>query len=192
MKMKLHLLTLLFALCFPLTSSGVTLPQIDEYERNEPARLPPNLVVSNSELPLLEKLWRRSATFRRQCERIGEAQWLTVKLSFYPKALAPCGCRALTTVYRSKPLANVRIFQPSSAIELIGHEFEHVLEQIEGVNLHILVAAKDGRAQLTEGGHFETERARRAGRQVRTEYNRARRSEALITKAVIDSKAVTE
>lgn len=190
--MKLHLLTLLFALCLPLSLSGATPLQADEYKRNEPARLPPNLVVSNSELPLLEKMWRRSATFRRQCERIGAAQWLTVKLSFYPKALAPCGCRALTTVYGSKPLANVRIFQPSSAIELIGHEFEHVLEQIEGVNLRMLVAAKDGRAQLTEGGHFETERARQAGRQVRTEYNRARRSETQMTKVVTDNKSVTE
>lgn len=190
--MKLHLLTLLFALCFPLGLSGAMPAQTDEYERNEPAQLPPNLVVSKRELPLLERMWRRSATFRRQCERITKAHWLKVKLSFYPKALAPCGCRALTTVYRSKPLANVHIFQPSSAIELIGHEFEHVLEQIEGVNLRLLVAAKDGRAQQNDSGHFETERARQAGRQVKSEYNRARRSEPLMTKAVTDSKSVTE
>jgi hypothetical protein len=190
--MKLYLAMLFFALCFPLSAASVALASSDDDERNEPARLPPNLVVSKSELPLLEKMWRRSATFRRQCERIGEAQWLKVKLSFYPKALAPCGCRALTTVYRAKPLANVRIFQLASAIELIGHEFEHVLEQIEGVNLRVLVAAKDGRAQQNDSGHFETERARQAGRQVRTEYNRARRSEALMIKAVTDSKSVTE
>lgn len=181
--MKLYLAMLFFALCFSLSTANVARAAPDD-ERNEPVRLPPNLVVSKSERSLLEKIWRRSATFRRQCERLAEAQWLKVNLSFYPKALAPCGCRALTTVYGSKPVADVRIFQPSSVIELIGHELEHVLEQIEGVNLRVLVAAQDGRAQRTEHGHFETERAVLTGRQVRTEYNRARRNEALMTQVV--------
>lgn len=184
MKLHLHLLALLFALCFPLSGGSAIPPSIDEYERNEPARLPPNLVASREEYPLLEKLWRRSATFRQQCERIAEAQWLTVKLSFSPRPMTPCGCRALTTVYRSKSLAHVRIFRLSDTVELIGHEFEHVLEQLEGINLRALVAAKDGSATQTDSGHFETERALQAGRRVRTEYNRAKRNETLMTEVV--------
>ena len=49
--------------------------------------------------------------------------------------------------------------------ELLAHEFEHVLEQIEGVDLAAL-AASSGAARQVEAGVFESERARAAGRAV--------------------------
>jgi predicted SprT family Zn-dependent metalloprotease len=190
--MKLHLFALLFVLCFPLSGKSATQRSGAEYERQQPAPLPPNLEVSKGEYPLLEKLWRRSATFRRQCERIAEASWLKVRLSFNPRPMTPCGCRALTTVYHNKPLAHVRIFRLSDTVELIGHEFEHVLEQLEGLNLRTLVEAEDERVYRTEFGQFETHRAVQAGRQVRTEYNRAKRNEALMTEVVANRQAPIE
>jgi hypothetical protein len=46
----------------------------------------------------------------------------------------------------------VEIFLPDDWVELIGHEFEHVLEQVEGVDLAALVAEKDGQAHRHADG----------------------------------------
>ena len=56
-------------------------------------------------------------------------------------------------------------------VELLGHEFEHVLEHIDGVDLR--ADAARGRAQLLAGGAYETRRATEAGLQVLREYEAA-------------------
>jgi hypothetical protein len=48
--------------------------------------------------------------------------------------------------------------------ELLAHEFEHVLEQLDGVDLRR--EAAEGRAWLLPGGVFETRRAFATGVQV--------------------------
>jgi hypothetical protein len=53
-------------------------------------------------------------------------------------------------------------------VELLGHEFEHVLEQIDGVNLR--ADAARGHARILADGAYETRRATEAGLQVLREY----------------------
>jgi hypothetical protein len=47
---------------------------------------------------------------------------------------------------------------------MLGHEFEHLIEQMDGVDL--TRDAKTGRAQRMDDGSFETDRAVAAGRRV--------------------------
>jgi hypothetical protein len=71
--------------------------------------------------------------------------------------------------------ATVKIFMPNDYVELIGHEFEHLLEQIEGLDLAAL-AEMSRQARRHEDGAFETVRALDAGRKVKAEYSRAKSS----------------
>jgi hypothetical protein len=51
--------------------------------------------------------------------------------------------------------------------ELLAHELEHVLEQVEGIDLDAL--AEEGEARRLSDGSFETARAVQAGRRVAAE-----------------------
>jgi hypothetical protein len=72
--------------------------------------------------------------------------------------------------------ARIEIYTPQDYAELIGHEFEHVVEQIEGVNLSTLAAEDSDQARRNVDGGFETARALKAGRRVEAEYSRAKDS----------------
>jgi hypothetical protein len=169
-----HVISILFITCLTLNCFPVVQAGGFEKERGEKATLPPNLILSRHAKPLVEKVWRHSPTFRLQCERIAQAQWLRVKLIFAPKTSAPGKYRALTVINKRSGLARVEIYTPNDYVELIGHEFEHVLEQIEGLDLASLAEEKGGQTFRHADGAFETARALRAGCQVKAEYRRAR------------------
>ena len=57
--------------------------------------------------------------------------------------------------------------------ELFGHELEHVIEQIDGVDLQAITDAREGATRLA-GGAYETARARRAGRLIAEQIERPR------------------
>ena len=115
--------------------------------------------------PDILMLLLRSETFRGQCERIAGDARVHVRLSLVSGVDA--GGRAQTAMrrYHSGALfADVEILFGENYRELLAHEFEHVLEQIEGVDLRREAAA--GRAWEIAAGTFETRRARLAGVQV--------------------------
>ena len=58
--------------------------------------------------------------------------------------------------------------------ELFGHEFEHILEQIDRVDLEALTAARAGATRLADGA-YETTRARKAGQTIADETTPATR-----------------
>jgi hypothetical protein len=155
----------------------VSLTSVHQYVAAEavPRQLapPPNLVVSSMFRPLLESMLRDSPTFRRQCVRIAADRGLTVRLSI---GSAPMGSdvRAITRMSRTEMghlTAVVDIGFRENAQELIAHEFEHIIEQLDGVDL----ASRAARANtgVTTIGHatdkFETTRARRTGLKVAAE-----------------------
>jgi hypothetical protein len=75
--------------------------------------------------------------------------------------------RARGVVHRLAPgvvIANIVINDPAEATELLAHELEHVLEQVDGVDLKH--AATRGEAHQLADGAFETARAISAGKQV--------------------------
>jgi hypothetical protein len=136
--------------------------------------LPPNLILSRKVKRLVEEVWRRSPTFRLQCERISQAQWLRVSISFIVRTVPAARYRAQTFIDRGTGTARIEIYTPQNIVELIGHEFEHVVEQIEGVNLATLAAEDSDQALRHADGGFETARALKAGRKVEVEYSRAK------------------
>jgi hypothetical protein len=128
---------------------------------------------SNVEAGLLQpdviELLQRSATFRHQCARIAATRVLRV--SVHIGALTDKSARAQTTINRYEAggiRADVTLRFSEDYLELLAHEFEHILEQVDGIKLRDEVAA--GRAWETPSGAFETRRASDAGIRVRQEY----------------------
>lgn len=126
--------------------------------------IPPNVdagLVSADVRTLL----RMSGTFRAQCERIAADPRAHVRVTI-AYSLEP-GTRAQTTVHRYRSgalVAEVEMLFGGNYRELLAHEFEHVIEQIEGVDLR--EEATQGTAWMVGAGAFETRRARLAGVQV--------------------------
>ena len=109
----------------------------------------------------------RSDTFRAQCDRLAAARHVRVKIVI---AASLDGARGQTTIRRLSSgaiRADVEILFGENYRELLAHEFEHILEQVDGVDLRH--EAAEGRAWLLPGGAFETRRAHATGIQVRNE-----------------------
>ena len=71
--------------------------------------------------------------------------------------------------------AGVQVGSAGDPVLLIAHEFEHILEQLDGVDLPSMAARPATGVRLVSGsGHFETERAIAAGRRVADEVTRGR------------------
>jgi hypothetical protein len=137
---------------------------------------PPNLVVSAMYRPLVESMLRDSPTFRRQCIRIAGEPALTVHLVITPPP-RHFGVRAMTRLTRNAKghlSAAVALAASRDTEELIAHEFEHIIEQLDGVDLAARAALRH--TGVTQLGHaadmFETTRARRVGLKVVSELGR--------------------
>jgi hypothetical protein len=120
-----------------------------------------------------ESMLRRSPTFRQQCRRISRAASLRIFID-WNAALAERSFRARSVIERTRA-GEIRVFVEisphGSPIEWISHEFEHVLEQLEGLRLPELAGVSPDVWRSSEG-MYETERAIRAGRRVREEMAR--------------------
>jgi hypothetical protein len=117
---------------------------------------------------------RRSATFRSQCWRITTAANLVVTLQSGMRP-APSGVRARTRMSRAgrQLVATVEISTPEQPEELIAHELEHIIEQLDGVDLAAKADAdKTGVKRGASEQTFETVRATRVGRAVAAEVRR--------------------
>ena len=142
-------------------------------------QLPTAIQVDDFLAPVVEGLLAASPTFSRQCDRIAELPLVRVAVRMLPKGEASC-CRARTTIRRYSSGAMIALVEiPSPRIsleyaELLGHEFEHILEQIDLVDLNAL-AGQGGATRLGDGA-YETTRARRAGDAVAEEAIKATES----------------
>ena len=150
-------------------------PALSQTEQQEPQRSLPAIPANVSAglfTPDVQALLRRSDTFRFQCERIAGDPRVRVHVTVVYSIDG--GGRAQTTFrrYQSGMLsAEVGLLFGENYRELLAHEFEHVIEQIEGVNLRQEAAA--GRAWEIAAGTFETRRAQLVGVQVRRETEAA-------------------
>jgi hypothetical protein len=131
------------------------------------AVLPANIQTDRYLAPALAQLLAKSPTFRRQCATVAAARHVRVTFTAVAARGLSTGPRARATITRFAHgllRAAVEIPMPSEYHELIPHELEHVIEQIEGQNLTAL-AETDGRRVSAVGPWlFETERAQAAGR----------------------------
>ena len=144
-------------------------------ERCQRPSLPRNVELFADFGHAFQRIYQRSPTFRAQCERIGDASNLRVRVRL--NAALPRSCRAFTTVERySGGIIRAEVSLPpgSDYSELIGHEFEHLIEQIEGVNLRRLSRLRGSGVREVERELFESDRAQAAGRIVYEEVRQFR------------------
>lgn len=139
-----------------------------------PAGPPANLRAGAFQ-PVVERMWRHSPTFRRQCGRIAAASGLTITIR--PDLLRNrSDVRAFTSVFRERGVltrAEITLVVLADAVELIAHEIEHVIEQLDGTD-----PSRDacgGRRARWAGVEYETCRAIEAGRRVAREVQAAPR-----------------
>ncbi len=126
--------------------------------------------------PVVIDMCRRSPTFRRQVIRLARQPGLDVRLQpgHFPTFGQVRARTALTNVDGRLRTAIVEVPAGASVLqaELVAHEFEQILEQLDGVKL----AAWAGRSGVhrvgtnDRDGPFETERARQVGRTVAGEF----------------------
>ena len=126
--------------------------------------------------PVLADLCARAPTFRRQIVRLASEGSLEV--SVVPGVFTPGGrARARTAMTKvagqlRRAVVEVPQTDPRVLAELVAHEFEHIVEQLDRVDL----AAWAGRSGVYRvggsagDGPFETERARQVGRLVAGEF----------------------
>jgi hypothetical protein len=133
----------------------------------------PSIQVDDFFDSLVDALRDASPTFSRQYERIADFPLARVSIRMLPKGEESC-CRARTTIRRYPSgalIAWVEIPSPRTRLEyaeLLGHEFEHILEQIDRVDLDAQADEGAGAARVGNGA-YETARARRAGEAVALE-----------------------
>jgi hypothetical protein len=135
------------------------------------AQIPSNVVIAPIFRPVLESMLQRSGTFRRQCMRIANAQNLVVQMDFGVAPL-PSMTRARMRMLRQglRRTALIEIPALDDTVELIAHEFEHVIEQLDGVDLRDYARrSNSGVETAVDRCSFETLRARQVGRLVAQE-----------------------
>lgn len=136
------------------------------------------LPICKSELPAnirpgifqrdMVRLLDRSETFREQCSRIAATRYL--RIVFSVARSLPEGSRAQTMIERYQAGAMVAFVTLKFAedyVELIPHEIEHVIEQVDHVRLSLEVARQE--AWRSRNGAYETRRAMNVGLRVRQE-----------------------
>ena len=158
----------------------VSLTSVHHYVAAEAAprqlAVPQNLLVPPMYRPLVESMLRDSPTFRRQCMRIEGERLLTVHLAIN-SGNTRSGIRATTRMTRNtngriSAFIDIGSFQDTE--ELIAHEMEHIIEQLDGVDL--AARASVPHTGVTAVGWarnmFETTRAKRMGLKVVSELVR--------------------
>jgi hypothetical protein len=140
--------------------------------------LPPNVDVPAMYRADVDGLIARSPTLRRQCAAIAAAA-VTVRIVVYGTATFFGDCRARGTFQRLRSgRLDARIDLPFTRDfpELLAHELEHVVEQIEGVPLQELAKRRADGVRRARGGAFETRRALEAGRAAAIEVETSERA----------------
>jgi hypothetical protein len=141
----------------------------DPAQQCEQSVLPANIELSRDLARVLLDLYQRSPTFKAQCERLARAEHLQVIVGI--DVSLPSRCRALTNIHRRgrEIRADVHLPPGSALIELVAHEFEHLLEQVEGLDLRRFARMRGSGVREVHRELFETERAIRVGRLVQDE-----------------------
>jgi len=131
----------------------------------------PNLTVAALYVPVVERMLARSSTFRRQCARLAAATHLFVSIRSEPSRRTRAS--ALTEIQRhpgGRVDAVVWIGPSARLTELIAHEIEHIIEQLDGVDLRVRARLRDsGVRQTAESDAYETTRAIATGLRVARE-----------------------
>jgi hypothetical protein len=136
-------------------------------------QLAPNVTVTSLFQPVIARMLERSATFRRQCARIARASNVAIVLR--GEVRGGRNADAWTTIKRQDDgmrQITISVVAGPRTAELIAHEFEHIVEQLDGVDLRQKATMRASGVRTCDCGDmemFETERAIAAGQQVARE-----------------------
>lgn len=138
--------------------------------------LPSNIIAPDVLRDAAAAMLRASPTFRRQCARIGAASLIVTVEHTGMSGSRPYA--ASTRIHRGgdgRLLAEVHIAPGGNREELLAHEFEHIIEQLDGVDLPALARRRGtGVHAVPNAPEFETDRAVIVGRQVAREVRAVR------------------
>jgi hypothetical protein len=139
--------------------------------------VPQNLQASVPLLQLISRMARLSPTFRAQCERIGQTPGLVVRMRYAGlRDDRPFNARTIVRRHQyGAVIAEVHLYVPLDPVEIVAHEFEHLVEQIQGTDLKSLARVRGSGVVEVTSGEFETRRAVEAGRRVLAECGGAER-----------------
>lgn len=162
----------------PLSSLTVAHEYVAAASVPDEVAIPGNVDVAAAYRPLLTSMLERSPMFRRQCLRLASDLRLTVHL--HPAGSSwTHGARAVTRI-RRKPgagglEADIYLTKLDDDVELIAHELEHIIEQLDQIDLPLQSALPDTGVHRTisEDTMFETTRARQVGLRVAREVRAA-------------------
>ena len=136
--------------------------------------VPPNVSIPTEYHDLLDTMLRASPTFRAQCTRIAQASQLHITLRRSLFAAPQAALTSLTRREDGRIDADVEVGVFGDVTQLVAHEFEHILEQLDGVDLPGMANRRGtGVRADPRTGQFETERAIAMGRRVALEVSRA-------------------
>ncbi len=153
--------------CFPLPAAAVE-------EAPALAALPPVIQVESLLRTVTARMLEKSPTFKRQCNLIGASGTVVVKVRVVP-APRNSFTRATSTFRRYTSgitVVDVEIPAASRVVELLAHEFEHIAEYVEGVDLKSMARKRPDEAFQLRDGSFETSRAVHAGRAAAQEVDK--------------------
>jgi hypothetical protein len=133
--------------------------------------------------PAVRRMLNRSPVFREQCARLSSHRSVHIGVRQDPASLHNRSCAAMAQIRRYQSgIVVVTITMPDddAPYGMLAHEFEHVLEFLEGLKLRALASsgARQTEFWLANGG-VETRRAIEAGRRVAQEMDRP----VILTKA---------
>lgn len=127
---------------------------------------PVNIQIDPLLKPVVAKLLQQSPTLRRQWQAIAAAPILRVMLVSTPVLRETPSARARTEISRFTFGAIRAVVELPAVVditELLPHELEHVIEQLEGIDLAALARRNSSGVQEVSRGVYETSRARNAG-----------------------------
>ncbi len=126
--------------------------------------LPSNLHVAPTYIEFVEAIADHSPTFKGQLRRIATARGVSVHVEIVAHVM---GARARTRMVKDTDglTAWIEVARFDNVVELIAHELEHVMEQIDGIDLAggAGMAGSGIYSVSSRGTAFETARAARAG-----------------------------
>ena len=131
----------------------------------EAPSLPAWISLQDGLAPLVRATLENSPTFRQQCRILAASPDVSASVRVSRPAPGELSrARATMRDTGGRTVVEIEILRPSDFAELLGHELEHLIEHIDGVDLQ--AAATRGEAQRREDGAYETRRAIAVGRKV--------------------------
>jgi hypothetical protein len=161
-------------LTLALASNGVGV-YTESHRASDAVAAPPNLTVPSAYQPAIDQMLARSPMFRRQCLRLAGAPQLSIVVrTLHPLAGGPRARAQISQADGGRLIATVEINPLGDFMELLAHEVEHIIEQLDGIDLAAKATVARSGVWSCADGTFETSRAVRVGILVASEVRGGR------------------